>query len=103
MTMTAKRKRALFVWLTKWGGALLLAVTLWGALGFPKPAMSGDIARLDRSQADQAIEIFNTKMRSLLAIAPPKETASRRAWEEELATTRQQLNQAQSRKLELSK
>jgi hypothetical protein len=91
----------------KWLGipaALVALVTLWTVFDFPRVAMSGDISKLTKGQADIAVELYQTKTRSLIAIAPPPEnTPAAAAWKEELDQARRQLQQAEQRKLELSK
>ena len=72
-------------------------------MGFPTLATSGDIQRLDRKQADTAIDVYSTKQRSLLVIAPPANTTAHEAWKVELETARRQLEAAEKRKIELSK
>ena len=83
--------------------ALLAAVTLWGAFGFPKPAWTTDIKRLDRQQADIASQLYQDRIRSLLSVQPPSDPVARQNWNEQLRQTRKQLDAAQERRIELSK
>ncbi len=99
------RRRSRFDWI-KWlalPGALVALIALWQALGLPTPALSTDIQRLDRQQADVAVQMYQTKLRSLLAIVPPSDGPAKSAWTEELSQTRDQLKRAEDRKIELSK
>lgn len=84
-------------------GALTAIGALWITLGFPTIATSSDIKRLDRQQADTAIDIYQTKLRSLLVVSPSTGTAAYKAWEEELNQARDQLKRAEDRKIDLSK
>lgn len=80
-------------------GALTAILALWATLGGPIPAWSGDIRRLDRQQAEVAVETYSTKMRSLLVIAPPQNTPAHQVWQEELNRARDQLKRAEERKI----
>ncbi len=84
-------------------GSIGAAIALWILLGFPTLATSSDIQRLDRKQADTAVEVYSTKQRSLLSIAPPTGTVAHEAWQQELNAARDQLKRAEDRKIELSK
>jgi hypothetical protein len=84
-------------------GALAAIMTLWVALGFPTLATGSDIKRLDRGQADIAVETYNAKLRGLLVIAPPAGTPAHDAWEEDLKNAREQIKRAEDRKIELGK
>jgi hypothetical protein len=84
-------------------GSLGALIALWILLGFPTLATSSDIQRLDRKQADTAVEVYSTKQRSLLVIAPPSGTVAHDAWQQELKTAGEQLKRAEDRKIELSK
>ncbi len=93
-------------WLIKLGtvaGSLTAIGALWVALGGPTPATSADIKRLDRQQTETAIDVYNTKLRSLPVIAPAENTPAYQAWKEELDQTREQIKRAEDRKIELSK
>ena len=93
-------------WILRIGGiagAITAIGALWATIGGPLPATSADIKRLDRSQADVATEVYQTKLRSLLAVSPPEGTAAHEAWKEELSHTRDQIKRAEDRKIELSK
>jgi len=96
--------------MTKWiisvggiAGALAAIFGLWVTIGGPTIATGTDIKRLDRQQAETATEVYSTKLRSLIIIAPPANTAAHQAWQEELARARDQLKRAEDRKIELSK
>jgi len=93
-------------WLISLGsiaGAIAAIIALWLTFGGPTIATSADIKRLDRQQADIAIEIYQTKLRSLLSLSPAQDTPAYSAWQEELAQTRDQIKRAEDRKLELAK
>lgn len=93
-------------WLIKLGsiaGAIVALGGLWIAIGGPMPATSADIRRLDREQATVATEVYQTKLRSLLAVSPAENTTAHKAWQEELAHTRDQIKRAEDRQIELSK
>lgn len=83
--------------------AFVAAVTLWGWMGFPTIATSGDISKLNRSQADIAVDLYDTKLRRYLAVQPPSDPVTRQNWEEEVRRSRAQLDAAEKRKIELSK
>ena len=96
----------MITWLIKLGtvaGSLTAIGALWIALGGPIPATSADIKRLDRQQTETAIDVYNTKLRSLLMLAPTENTPAYQAWKEELDQTREQIKRAEDRKIELSK
>ena len=96
----------LIKWLIRAGAvasALMAIAAGWLAIGGPGIATSSDIRRLDRQQTDVATDVYTTKMRSLLVIAPPPGTPAHSAWQEELAHTRDQIKRAEDRKIELSK
>lgn len=84
-------------------GSIGAAIALWILLGFPTLATSSDIQRLDRRQADTAVDVYSTKQRSLLVIAPLPGTVAHDAWKQELDTASRQLKAAEDRKIELSK
>lgn len=84
------------------GGIGALAA-LWLLLGFPTLATSNDIGKINRSQADAAIEIYTNKQRGLIATTPPIGTVAHEAWKEEVETARRQLKTAEDRKIELAK
>lgn len=83
------------------GAAALVA--LWASFGFPTPATSMDIRRLDRQQAGIATQLYQDRVHSLLSVQPPTDPVARQNWEEQLRQTRQQLDAAQQRQIELSK
>ena len=96
----------MFRWLVGIGsvaGAIMAIGTLWITLGFPTLATGSDIKRLDRGQAEIAVETYNAKLRSLLVIAPPEGSAAHRAWQEDLKNARDQIKRSEDRKIELGK
>ncbi len=92
----------------QWAGlpaGALAMIALWSALDIPKPAWSTDISRLSLKQAELAVELYGQKIRGLLttpAFSDPN-SPSARAWEEELRRTREQLQAAEQRKIEMAK
>jgi hypothetical protein len=75
----------------------------WSTVGCSGWTNSADIKRLDRQQTETAIDVYNTKLRSLLVIAPAENTPAYQAWKEEFDQTREQIKRAEDRKIELSK
>ena len=90
-------------WIGSLAGAVLAIGGLWIAIGGPMIATSSDIKRLDRQQTEAAVELYQTKTRSLLVISPTPGTPAHQAWQEELAHARDQLKRAEDRKIELAK
>ena len=84
-------------------GAVGAAIALWILLGFPTLATSSDIQRLDRKQAVDAVEIYDSKLRRYLAAQPPADPVAKQNWDEEVRRSRQQLDEAEKRRIELSK
>ena len=90
----------------KWGpvaGLIVAAMTIWAGLGFPIVATSADIEALDRNQAEIAKELYGTKVRGLILLAPnlPAGAPAYQAWKEELGEARRQLEAAEDRYLKL--
>jgi hypothetical protein len=83
--------------------ACIAIVGAWHLFGFPEPAWSSDVKRLDRGQAEIAVETYNTKLRSLIVVAPPKGSPAHDVWQQELKSTQDQLKRAEDRKIELGK
>ena len=95
-------------WLLQAGsacGAIAAIVGLWITLGLDRPAWSSDIQRLDRHQAETAVEIYQSKVRGTILNAPARGATpqTQRLYEEELNQARTQLKHAEDRKIELSK
>lgn len=84
-------------------GGVASLVIVWGTFGFPTWATSSDIQRLDRKQAIDAVEIYDNKLRRYLAQQPPTDPVSRQIWEEEIRRSRQQVDEAEKRRIETSK
>lgn len=86
-------------------GAIGAAIALWILLGFPTLATSSDIQRLDRHQADTAVEVYQSKVRNTILNAPPAAATpqTHSLYKEELDQARGQLKRAEERKIELSK
>tara|TARA_R110000868_G_C10480912_1_gene729275 strand:+ start:251 stop:538 length:288 start_codon:yes stop_codon:yes gene_type:complete len=84
-------------------GAILAALTVWGVLGFPKPATSLDVQRLDKGQAEIASELYQNKVRSILITPKPSAEPNATLWQEELDSAKRQRDQAERRRIELTK
>lgn len=84
-------------------GSVGALVGLWILLGFPTFATSSDIRRLDRHQAEVAVEVFDNKLRRYLAQQPPADPAARQNWDEEVRRAKGQLDAAEQRRIELGK
>lgn len=84
-------------------GSIGALIALWILLGFPTLATSSDIQRLDRRQAIDAVEVYDNKLRRYLAISPPVDPVARQNWDEEVRRSKQQLDEAEKRRIELSK
>jgi len=96
----------IWVWAKRIGitaGALVSLAALWHLLDFPTPAWSTDIQKLNRRAADTAVDLYQSNVRSLLAIQPPTDPSAKLKWEEELRQARQKLDASQTRVIELSK
>lgn len=87
--------------------ALVTIAGAWTFFGFPVPASSQDIRRLDRQQAEIAIEVYQQAARdALLALTDQKirdNDTARTIVEQDLERFRAQLGAARSRVIELSK
>lgn len=84
-------------------GAMVAAITLWGILGFPKPATSLDVQRLDKAQSEIAAELYQNKVRSILVTPKPSQEPNATLWQEELEAAKRQRDQAERRRIELTK
>ena len=83
--------------------ALIAISSAWHLIGAPIPALSSDIQRLDLKQSTYAVELYNQKLRSYLTSQPPNDPAARQLWEEDARQARQQRDDAEKRRIELSK
>lgn len=89
-----------------WGSvasALAAIITLYTLLGGPRPAWTSDVQRLDRAQADLAVQLYQGRIQSLLSVQPPTDPVARQNWDEQLREQRRKLDKAQERQIELSK
>lgn len=84
-------------------GSIGALIALWILLGFPTLATSTDIKRLDRAQAETAVEVYDRKVRAYLTSTPPSDPVHRQIWDEELRRAREQLKSAEDRKIQLSR
>lgn len=95
-----------FDWKTAIAAPLLVAVVLsLGGYLYSKLAWAEDIKQLTRGQVDQAVELYSNKVQTWIAQTPPPTASANQteAWKAELDHAKQQLNQAEQRKLDLSK
>lgn len=83
--------------------AIVALITLWGVLGFPKPATSLDVQRLDKGQAEIASELYRNKVRSIIVTPKPSAEPNATLWQEELDAAKRQRDQAEKRLIELTK
>lgn len=90
-------------WIGTIAGAITAVITAWHVIGGPMPAWSSDILKLDRKQTEIAAELYANRVRSLLAYPPPTDPVARQNWNEELRQSRQKLDAAEQRRIELSK
>jgi len=95
-------------WLLQAGAvatALVAVASAWQLFGGDTLAWSSDVKRLDRKQAEVAVEVYTTKRNSLILNAPPQtaNVQTQRLHEEALHDANRQLKQAEDRKIELSK
>jgi len=85
-------------------GALGVIVGAWIALGFPIPATSADIQRLDSQQLRTAVDVYRQDKRdAIIARSLAKDPAVQRMLDEDLVEARQKLKDAQRRLIELPK
>lgn len=85
--------------------ALVAIAGAWHLFEIPTLAWSSDIQKLNRNQAETAVEVYQSKLRGtvLNAPAPGATPQTHRLYEEELNQARTQLKRAEDRKIELSK
>ena len=84
-------------------GALMAIAGVWHLFEMPTPAWSSDIQKLNNNQANIAVELYNQKLRNYLVSTPPADPAAKQIWEEDLRQARQQRDDAEKRRIELSK
>lgn len=101
--MNAKRIKGLLIQTGALAGALVAIAGAWHIFGAPTLAFSSDISRLDKAQATYAVELYNQKLRTYLASQPPADPVARQIWEEDARQARQQRDDAEKRRIELSK
>ena len=101
--MTAKRIKEILIQAGAISGALIAIAGAWHLFGAPTVAFSSDISRLDKSQATYAVELYNQKLRNYLVAQPPTDPAARQIFDEDLRQARQQRDDAEKRRIELSK
>jgi hypothetical protein len=85
--------------------SILAMGALWVFLGFPTPATSEDIKRLDRNGAETAVQAYQNAVTNLLANTPPKDApiAQQKAWQQQFDQYNKALDRAIDRKIELSR
>lgn len=84
------------------GGVIAIA-TLWTMIGLGRPAWSTDVELLNNHQATIAVEVYDAKLRRYLSTAAPTDPAAKQIWDEDLRQARKQRDDAEKRKIELSK
>lgn len=84
-------------------GAIVAILTVWVMLGLDRPAWTSDLKAISREQADTAVQLHQSNLRSLLSVQPPTDPVARQNWEELVRQTRNSLDAAVKRQVELSK
>lgn len=84
---------------------LLATIALWGVLGFPTFATSAELKRVERGQAEIAVQTYQNNVNSLIATTPPDNAppAQKHAWQQQFDQARDALKRAIDSKIELSK
>lgn len=82
--------------------AILAIIGIGSAVG-TKIAWSIDIQRLDRKQAEQAVEIYRGKVRSLIVVPAPTDPSQKAIWENEVQNAIRERDAAERRSIELNK
>lgn len=85
--------------------AILASIALWVALGFPTFATSAELKRIERTQAEIAVQTYQNTVNNLIATTPPDNAppAQKHAWQQQYEQATRQLNRAIDQKIELSK
>lgn len=85
--------------------ALTAIGTLWLAAGFPKPATSADIAKLNASQTELAVDLYTKATRDALILrnTAKGDPSTQALIDQQLSEAQSKLKAAQDRKLELAK
>lgn len=84
-------------------GALVAIISAIQFLPIDRPAWSSDIKRLNRSQAEYAVELYSNKVRSIIVTPKPTNEPNATLWTEELDRAKRQLDSAERQRIELSK
>ena len=84
--------------------AIVSALGLWTALGFPTIAIGQDINKLTRGQSVIAIEVYNNKVRGLLRDRPLYNTPEQIAlWKEAFDQAKRELIASEQQKIRAPK
>lgn len=99
---------ALRRWIVSTGalaGAITAILALWVYLGFPRLATSADIQRLNASQAEMAVDLYQREVRDALITRSTvkADPATQALVDQNLNAARDKLKAAQDRKLELAR
>jgi len=85
-------------------GAIGVIIGALIAIGLPMPATSQDIKRLDKSQADIAVDMYQRDVRdSIILRGTVSDPTTQKLIEQNLREAQEKLSAAQARKLELAK
>ena len=85
-------------------GAAMAIGGLWVTIGGPKLAFSTDIQRLDKVQADTAVDLYTKDVRdNIILRGTVQDPTTKSLIDENLREAQDKLKAAQSRKIELSK
>ena len=80
---------------------LVAVVTLWNVFNLPRLAWASELEKLNRRQALDAVELYNNKVRSLLAVPAPTAEPNKSVWQEEVDKAKRQRRDAEERWLKL--
>lgn len=91
--------------IVKAGGAATALIAIGGVLAYLGSfiAWSSDVQRLDRKQAETAVDVHAERIERLLSIPPPSDPVQKQFWEESVRKARNNLDAAEKRKIELGK
>ena len=112
--MTKKRK-SLSTWRPHWlgnkiiyygslAGALLALGGLWSALGWPTPAWSSDIQRLNARQASTAVDVYSRAISDdMILKSQVTDQMTKDLIDDRIKMNTEKLEDSQKRKIELSR
>lgn len=95
---------------TTGAGAIIATLTIWTTLGFPIPATSADIERLEASQIETAIRVYEDladrliiRREQLRSDGLPSFNPAIVATDRQIERVQEDLREARRRRIELSK